>query len=262
MTPTSRASELGKFLRAKRAALGPECVGLSRGSRRRVKGLRRAEVAELAAVSVDWYVALEQGRDVRPSEHVLARLARALALTPVEEDHLYALAGRNPLLRQPRPVTKVSSTILRIIERMEPDPAYVLDPTWDVLASNRAATELWGFQGTSAAYSHNLLWRTFVIAPRPSDPHWLHLTDYFLRSFRRQATTYGGEARIVQLVQDLEQRSERFRELWAQPELRETRGGRKDLVHPSVGLKTYDFAALAIPEIPGAHLFIYLEPHD
>ncbi|MXN28835.1 MmyB family transcriptional regulator [Delftia sp. CH05] len=251
--------ELGRFLRAKREALTPEDVGLASGRRRRVSGLRRTEVAERAAVGIDWYIALEQGRDVRASEHVLASLAKALLLSPAERDHLYALAGRSPAMRQPQYTSQVPATILRIIDKMEPDPAYVLDAAWDVLASNRSAAQLWCLNEEHPNYPRNLLWTTFVTRPRPDDEHWLHLTDYFLRAFRRQAAAYPEQARIGRLVADLECHSERFRHLWGQPEVRDTRGGRKNLIHPVEGLKTYDFTALAIPDLPGAHLFAYMD---
>lgn len=253
-------SELGRFLRAKREALTPADVSLPAGPRRRVNGLRRAEVASRAAVGIDWYIALEQGRDVRPSEPVLDRLAWALLLKPAERDHLYALAGRNPALRQPESVPEVHPTIRSIIERMDPDPAYVLDAAWDVLAFNRSAAQLWSFDESGTGHRNNLLWSTFVLHPRPDDEHWLYLTDYFLRSFRRQAAVYAEQVRISQLVADLQAASERFRELWSRSEVRDTSGGRKSLKHPKHGLKVYDFAALAITDIPGAYLFVYTSP--
>ncbi len=251
---------LGRFLRARRESLTPEAVGLPAGRRRRVSGLRRAEVAERAAVGIDWYIALEQGRDVRPSEHVLAQLSKALLLNPAERDHLFALAGRSPALRQPAPAADLNPTIRRLIERMQPDPAYVLDAAWDILAANPAAAELWGLDDGDATHPRNLLWNTFVVRPRPDDEQWLRLTDYFLRSFRRQAAAYPEQARIARLIADLEAASERFRDLWGQSEVRDTRGGRKQLRHPVDGLRTYDFAALAIPDLPGAYLFVYTDP--
>ncbi|PZR94822.1 MAG: transcriptional regulator [Stutzerimonas stutzeri] len=252
-------SEIGRFLRMRREALRPDDLGLTSSGRRRVPGLRRSEVAERAGVGIDWYTALEQGRDVRASEHVLSRLAAALLLNPAERDHLYALAGRAPVVRRPDAKSEVSPTIRRIIARMSPSPAYALSAAWDALAWNDSAAELFGLDGDDSNYPCNLLWTTFVARARPRDQHWEYLTEYFLRAFRRQAAAFADEPRIAQLVADLNRESPQFRKLWSKSDIRDTKGGSKQLVHPTAGLVTYEFAALGIPEIPGAHLFVYLE---
>ena len=89
-----RRRELRTFLLARRATLSPRDVGLPETGRRRVAGLRRDEVAELADVSVDWYRWLESGRPVRVSLQIIARLARALRLAPIDELKLFRLASR------------------------------------------------------------------------------------------------------------------------------------------------------------------------
>src|SRR6202142_3020816 len=91
-----RLQELGDFLRTRRARLTPEAVGLPRGSRRRTPGLRRAEVAQLAGVSVDWYTWLEQGRPITVSTQVLESLVHALHLNANEREHLFFLAHQQP----------------------------------------------------------------------------------------------------------------------------------------------------------------------
>jgi predicted transcriptional regulator len=103
-----RLHELGDFLRTRRARLAPEDVGFSRGSRRRAPGLTRAEVAQLASVSLDWYTWLEQGRPIHPSTEVLENLVRALHLDENERKHLFFLAQQ-----QPPPVTAMASETVK-----------------------------------------------------------------------------------------------------------------------------------------------------
>ena len=129
----ARGSELGDFLRSRRARLGPAEVGLSNGRRRRTPGLRREEVAELAGIGVDWYVRLEQGRAVSPSVTTVDALARALRLKPHEHAHLRALT-RPPDRRAFRRET-VPDAIRRLVEGLA-QPAYVTGRRWDILAWN------------------------------------------------------------------------------------------------------------------------------
>jgi transcriptional regulator with XRE-family HTH domain len=134
--------ELAAFLRARRDRLRPAQVGLPGSSRRRTPGLRRQEVAQLAGMSVDYYIRLEQARGPRPSRQVLAALARALKLTADEREYLYRLADESP----PRaaPVREVSPGIRSLLDGMPETPAYVVDAKYDVLAWNQIATHFIG----------------------------------------------------------------------------------------------------------------------
>ena len=116
-------AELGDFLRTRRARLRPQDVGLPDHGRRRVPGLRREEIAQLAGVSVDYYVRLEQGRDIHPSEQVLEAIARALALNEDERAHLNALV-RSPQARSPPPARA------RPAERPAAARAHRTSPRW------------------------------------------------------------------------------------------------------------------------------------
>jgi transcriptional regulator with XRE-family HTH domain len=138
------ARELADFLRSRRSRLRPEDVGLVPGPRRRVAGLRREELALLAGVSTDYYKCLEQGRDVRPSEHVLDELARALELTEEERRHLRSLAAaarRPPARRRRRAAERVPASVSRLLPLMYA-PALVIGRHLDVLAWNGLAAEL------------------------------------------------------------------------------------------------------------------------
>ncbi len=152
-TKMRRRSGLGDFLRARRRRLDPASLGLAQ-IRRRTPGLRREEVAERAGIGVDWYVRLEQGRDVSPSPETIDALARALSLDAAEHEHLRVLARGTP----PAPFVResVPDAIRRIVESLE-KPAYLSGRRWDVLAWNAAAVRLFTDFGAVPERDRNLL---------------------------------------------------------------------------------------------------------
>jgi transcriptional regulator with XRE-family HTH domain len=120
-----RLQELGDFLRTRRARLTPEEVGLPKGIRRKTPGLRRAEVAQLVGVSVDWYTWLEQGRSIKPSTQVLERLVQTLRLDAHERTHLFLLAQQQPppaLMLEPE---IVSPALQHFLDQFDTRPAFV-----------------------------------------------------------------------------------------------------------------------------------------
>lgn len=134
--------ELAGFLRSRRARVTPREVGLPEGERRRTPGLRRQEVAQLAGMSIDYYIRLEQGRGPHPSRQVLNALARALMLSADERAHLFHLAGQ--ALEPARLRADVPPSILHLIAFLDEVPAYVLDAKYDILAWNPLAGALMG----------------------------------------------------------------------------------------------------------------------
>src|SRR5947209_20348952 len=134
-----RLQELGDFLRTRRARLAPQDVGLPRGNRRRAPGLRRAEVAQLAGVSVDWYTWLEQGRPISVSTQVLESLVGALHLHANEREHLFFLAHQQPPPERAMEPESVSATLQHFLDHQGLSPAFVLGRRWDVVAWNEAA---------------------------------------------------------------------------------------------------------------------------
>src|SRR4051794_17753537 len=139
-----RRTELGEFLRARREALQPGDVGLPVGGRRRTPGLRREEIALLAGVSVTWYTWLEQGRRINASRDVLLALARALRLDEAGRAHLLALANADGKASDPVDrVIEAPDAINRLIMSMEPAPAYVLGPRWELVSWNAAEERLY-----------------------------------------------------------------------------------------------------------------------
>src|ERR1700739_2779121 len=132
-------NQLGLYLRDRRAKLDPKTFGLS-SARRRTPGLRREEVAQRANISATWYTWLEQGRGGVPSADVLDRIARALALTPVEREHLFLLAQGRPPEARYRETEGVTPRLQRVLDALDLSAAIVRNSTWDVVAWNRAAT--------------------------------------------------------------------------------------------------------------------------
>jgi len=143
---TSEQTELGRFLRTRRAGVRPADVGLPAGTgTRRTPGLRREELATLAGVSIDYYTRLERGKETRPSPAVVDALARALLLDDEEHEFFRALAAqaaRRAPVPPPPPSRLVRPTVRHLLETLRPNPAYVLSRTNDLLAANPAGLQL------------------------------------------------------------------------------------------------------------------------
>jgi transcriptional regulator with XRE-family HTH domain len=133
---------LSQYLRARRALVRPEDVGLAPGGRRRVAGLRREELALLAGVSPNYYLRLEQARDRHPSAQVLDALARALRLDAGETSFLHSLASAAPEPRRHEASEHAPASIERLIGTWRTTPAVVHDRHIDILVANPLATML------------------------------------------------------------------------------------------------------------------------
>jgi len=169
-----RLQELGDFLRTRRARLLPEDVGLPRGSRRRAPGLRRAEVAQLSGVSVDWYTWLEQGRPITVSTQALESLVQTLHLNANEREHLFFLTHQQPPSARAMEPETVSPTLQRFLDHQGLSPSFVVGRRWDVVAWNEAAlAQVYLvvsfacayaseslFMGSGARQGMNYCWRT------------------------------------------------------------------------------------------------------
>jgi transcriptional regulator with XRE-family HTH domain len=154
--------ELGEFLRSRRARLQPESVGLSSYGRRRVPGLRREELAQLAGVSVDYYVRLEQGRAGQPSNEVLDAIARALGLDDDELAHLHDLARPTGRRRRPPRPEHVRPEVQRLLDALDGVPAVIFGRRMDILAWNRLAAALWVDFGSLPHGQRNVARQVFL----------------------------------------------------------------------------------------------------
>ncbi|MEU0335596.1 helix-turn-helix transcriptional regulator [Streptomyces sp. NPDC006193] len=228
------SNALGEFLRARRALVRPEDVGLPGGGLRRVPGLRREEVALLAGISSDYYLRLEQGRDRNPSVQVLEAVARVLRLDADATAHLVGLARDRPVpgVSSAARTQQVPASLRQLIEGWPRNPAYVQNRYTDCLAANPLATAL----TPSYRPGVNLL-RAVLLDPaeRALRRDWEDLTAEGVAALRSEAGSDADDPRLRDLVGELSLRSERFRTLWARHEVRSRRGRVSRLTHPQVG---------------------------
>jgi len=240
---------LAEALRTARGRLHPPDVGLPAGTRRRVPGLRREEVAHLAGVSVDYLTRLEQGRGPHPSTQVLGALARALRLGDDERAHLFHLAGAEP----PRPGTidgAVRASTLRLMDRLTDLPALVMDAKGDILAWNPLAAALLGDFSAWPPHQRNIAWQRFL-----GDKGRVSLAedeaeaaeDGVVASLRAVAARYPDPG-LGRLVAELRAGSTRFARLWAEVRVEEQRSRTKTIHHPDLGRITLDCDVLHLPD--------------
>jgi transcriptional regulator with XRE-family HTH domain len=225
---------LAEFLKARRALVSPELVGLEPAAveRRRVSGLRREELAALAGVSVDYYVRLEQGRDHRPSESVLESLATALLLDDELTAHLFSLARPAPPARRTPETGAVDQTLRDLMEAWAMTPATVTDRYLTVLAANRLACELAGCYAPGT----NLLRALFLDAgTRHTHVEWEQAALDTVANLRARIDPEEDDPVLTSLVGELSLKSASFREVWARHDVRTTTTSTKTLRHPDVG---------------------------
>ncbi|MBT0992890.1 helix-turn-helix transcriptional regulator [Cellulomonas sp. DKR-3] len=238
--------QLADFLRARRAALQPEDVGLPRGPRRRTSGLRREEVAALCGMSADYYGRLEQGRGPQPSEPMLAAIARGLHLTVAERDHLFRVAGHPAPERSGRS-DHVAPAILRILDRLQDTPAQVITELGETLVQTPAAAALLGDQTRFRGFERSTVYRWFTDASSrdvyPAGDHDERAAT-FVAELRSAYARGGRDSRAARLVADLLARSEQFAALWARHDVDEKHVRTKRLQHPELGVMTLDCETL------------------
>ncbi|MDG9720272.1 helix-turn-helix transcriptional regulator [Streptomyces sp. DH24] len=240
---------LGSFLRARRGRVAPEHVGLAGGGRRRVRGLRREELAQLAGISVDYYVRLEQGRATQPSREVLDALAGALGLDAAERAHLATLAGAR---REPAPKARVGPVLRRVLDAMSGLPAFATNHRLDVVAWNGAGAELMGGLGDPGRRDRNNARFLFLDpASRFLHPEWEDRAAEAVGQLRVSAGRYPDDRELAALIAELSEHSADFRRIWATGEVVMCAAGRKRLRHPEAGMLTLDFETLHVPAAPG-----------
>jgi transcriptional regulator with XRE-family HTH domain len=231
-------SALADLLRSRRERLSPGEVGLPPGARRRTPGLRRDEVAALAAISTDYYTRLEQQRGPHPSPTVLAALARALRLTEDERDHLFHLAG------QPAPArystgTHVSPGVLYLLDRLVDIPAMVVDDLGNLLVQNRMSKLVSGDRALDTGRERNGVWRWFISPDgrsRTPEEDWPAHSRSHVADLRATVGRRGNDPDVAAFVQELLAASAEFATLWAEHEVAVRRSDSKRIRHPEVGL--------------------------
>ncbi|MBU7599446.1 helix-turn-helix domain-containing protein [Streptomyces sp. P38-E01] len=258
MNNSARPDGLGAFLRARRGELSPRTVGLPEaGGRRRVSGLRRQEVAALAAISTDYYTRLEQGR-TRASAAVLIKLARVLHLDDDRRAQLFALAGE--LAERPvrRAVQQARPRLRRVLHDLHTTPALVLGRSTDVLAWNSLAAALITDFSQVPKKQRNFIRILFADpAMRKLHADWGHIARTCVAQLQTEAARDPGNPRLTSLVGELSVRDEDFRRWWGTHEAPARTVGTTTMHHPVVGELTLDWEALAAVGTDGQQVLLW-----
>ncbi|MFD8965935.1 helix-turn-helix domain-containing protein [Streptomyces sp. NPDC059568] len=259
--PLDRRAELVEFLRTRRARLKPEDVGLpDAGRHRRVPGLRREELAQLAGVSVAYYIRLEQGNGRNVSAEVLDSIARALRLTDAEHGHLVHLASPKPKKKRQtssRP-QQVRGALRTLLDSLEGVPAYVGGRRSEILAWNRTAAALFEDWGELPVRERN--WARLVFlspAYRELFVEWDSKATDIVSYLRLDAGCHPDDPELSALVGELSVKSEVFRRLWATHDVKEKGHGVKRMRHPLVGELTLSYETLILPDDAEQSLVVY-----
>lgn len=239
--------ELAAFLRSRRDRVRPCDVGLPVGPRRRVPGLRREEVAQLAGLSADYYTELERGHGVQPSDQTLAALARALRLDGDERDHLFHLAERRVPPAAHGPAAHVQPGLLSLLDQLSATPALVITDLHETLAQNALATALFGpppaLRGPAASWVYRWFTDPDSRGLYPPEDH-PHHSRVFVADLRAVAARRGRDAQVARMVAELRRRSEEFAALWDTRDVAVRRADHKRVVHTTLGILELDCHSL------------------
>lgn len=250
-------TELGEFLRSRRALLRPDELGIRHAGRRRVPGLRREELAQLAGVSADYYVRLEQGRALNASDAILDAIAQALRLDDNELRHLHDLArpvrSRRPAARPQR----VRDSFRRMVNAIDA-PSFVLGRRCDVLTWNRSMAALVTDFGALPPKERNMA-RLFFLDESVASlyPDFKRKSRDVVGFLRMDAGRHPDDPQLAELIGELSMKSDAFRQLWASRTVRDKSHGTYHLRHPLVGELTVDYETLRLSDDPDQLLVTY-----
>jgi transcriptional regulator with XRE-family HTH domain len=252
----AETNALGKYLRDRRARLDAASLGFA-CARRRTPGLRREEVAQRANISPTWYTWLEQGRGGAPSAPVLERIAQALVLTNAEREHVFLLAlGRAPAVRY-QGENAISPRLQRVLDALEVSPAFIKSLTWDLVAWNRAAGAVFGYD-SPALDERNILRRVFCRPEsRAANADWESVARFCVAAFRVDAARAGPSAEIERMVAGLCADSADFAAMWRDTDVRSFGDGVKHLRHPEAGVIAMEFSSFAVDGRPDLGMVVY-----
>ncbi|MEU3651386.1 helix-turn-helix transcriptional regulator [Streptomyces sp. NPDC032161] len=261
-------TELGEFLRDRRARITPEQLGLPTGRARRVPGLRREEIARLAGISPAYYTRLEQGTGTNASDQVLGALARVLMLDTTESAHLFDLARPAPSggLRPP-PAEHAPEPVHGLLNAMPQVPAVLLGRRNDVLGWNRLGHRLLAghldFDAPADPVTRPSASRMLFLdtRTRAMEADWEHYARTHVAYLRRLSGRHPGDRRLADLIGELTARSTEFAAMWARGDVRECTYGDRTLRHPEVGTLTVTYQVMNQPALPDCRIEFYtVEP--
>ncbi|MCP1171791.1 helix-turn-helix transcriptional regulator [Ralstonia chuxiongensis] len=266
--PAAPRNELGEFLRSRRSHLRPQDVGLPEGSgRRRTAGLRREEVAQLANISIDWYVRIEQGRDVRPSVATIEAIGRALKLSSDERAHMRGLARAESVFTAAaatgRSAAEAVPDVLRRAVAGMVLPAHVRSYRTELLCWNEATSQLFMDFGTMPQEDRNSLVYMFLYGnARERFVEWENEARRMLAKFRAVYDPHADDPVLVALVDRLRTSSREFDTWWRQHEVRAQRAEHKLIRTPAGKVVRYDYIGLPVMEDPRLRMVLYVPVED
>ncbi|MER5659783.1 helix-turn-helix domain-containing protein [Streptomyces mirabilis] len=259
MNSSAHRKELGQFLKARRAELGPRTVGLPETDRRRrVAGLRRDEVAMLAAISTNYYTRLEQGR-MTPSTSVLSELVRVLHLSDAQRDQLFELAGREAGRARRRAPQKAHPRLRTVLNELSVAPGMILGRHLDILAWNPTAAALFGTDFAKAPQQQRNYIRQLFTDPamRTLYADWEDSARNAVAVLRQQAAACPDDRRLADLVGELSVQDEQFCQWWGGRPVVPRAGGAKVFNHPVAGELSLTWDALTCVADPDQQLIIW-----
>lgn len=265
----SNRDEVRAFLSSRRAKITPERAGLpTLRAGRRVPGLRRSEVADLAGVSAEYYARLERGDLGGVSDSVLDAVSRALQLDEAERSHLADLArtaGPAPRARRRPKAREVRPSIRRLLDLMPEVPVIVNSGNGDVVAANALGQALFAplFASPTRTAGQPPNHARFIFLDPRAHQFWIdwdQAADNNVAALRTEAGRDPYDRTLTDLVGELSTRSDAFRVRWAAHNVRLHLTGHKNIHHPAVGNLRLDYDALELPADPGLSLITFTAP--
>lgn len=264
MVATSNGNDIGEFLRARRARLTPEELGIVSYGSRRVPGLRREELAQLAGVSATYYTRLEQGQSINASVSVIDSIGRALNLNPDERAHLHDLARPTKAKRRtPIKPDHARPGTVRLLDAMVDIPAVVMGRRNEILAWNRLGHLLLGghldFDSPARSADRPNLTRMLFLDPHTGDlfRNWSEEASLSVASLRFTAAQHQDDPELTQLIGELTLKSQDFAALWAKHPVKRCVSGVKHFRHPEVGDFDLSFEVLHLPDGDGQRMLTH-----
>lgn len=255
---------LGEFLRSRRERLTLEDAGLVSYGKRRTPGLRREEVAQLAHIGTSWYTSLEQGRNINPSEDVLNNIAHALRLNEDERHHLHLLA--RPVQQEMAEAQQLNTGLEQMIRALEPNPAFVIGRSWDLLLWNRAAELVFRFPPFSnQQLQQRPNWMRHLLTDvmqRPENKDWATKARIIVARFRADYAHFPNDARFKELIGEFMQISPLFRETWPLHDVQVVTECHKEWYEPRMGTLEFEHLTLQPPDSPDLKIMIYTASPD
>lgn len=251
-----RNDNVKNFLIQHRSRVNPEDYGFSR-RHRRVEGLRREEVAQLAAVSVSWYTWLEQGRDIRISPAALRRIGKVLQLSTTEQAYLDTLIFGHK--SGPAQQSEVPEEAMAMVNALSPHPAFIRRANMDILYWNDAARQHiydWSLIPESDRNSLKLLFINAGYKQKIYD--WEQAARHSIAAFRAYYAASQHAEAFEKVVSDLSARSELFREMWHAQDVNKVGAGNKALIDSEGKINYYTYTSLEIESAPGIFVIFYL----